>query len=326
MHPLSFSSIRENAKWVCENATSVSIHSDHIARLVPVLADVSQEPWYESMPVKIIKDDFESALRFSMLFNATSFCYWQKPKWRLILGDKELGGAFSLATCYANAINQDDSLLSPENWLSIEHQRYLEMTKVSSGIVIPLSEQRVKAMHAMGELLAKDYHNSVQTFVEKHGKDAEKILQTLATKVYGYDDIHQFQGKSIPFLKRAQLTIADISSLYMKYEGLALENFRQVTACPDYKLPQIMRYYGLISYSDDLADAVDHEKELLSGSTPEVEVRAATVHVVELIKHQMVKEKNKDITSNQISDQIWLISQDQPADIQPHHHTITTYY
>jgi len=322
----SFEDIRAGARWVCENARHVRVHPEKAAELVQALKDGENDPWFVSMPVKIEDTSFESALRFSVMFSSTSFCYWPLPSWRVNLGGKELGGSFSLTTCYAQAINQDAGLLSPEHWALMNLDEYLALTKVPSGNRIPLAEERLRALQSMGALISESYGNSMEAFVAGHDFDAGKILNTLGCNVYGFDDVHQFRGKTIPFLKRAQLAIADISSLCQKHSEKPLANAGKVTACPDYKLPQTMRHFGLISYAPELARKIDGLVELPSGSGEEIEIRAATIHGVEVLRQLMKDEGKTVLSSSQVSDQIWLLSQNLPEEIKPHHRTMTVYY
>ncbi len=323
---ISFDQIRQQAHHVCELAQHVTLHPERFAAFVPQLRHVSAEPWFHSLPVKINQTDFESALRFSLMFNATSFCYWQKPKWRLVYEGVELGGAFSLATCYALAINGDRGLLEPERWANLSLDQYSSITAVSSGISLPLSAERLQALQMIGSYLCDHHHGSVQNFITAHDHDAERILQTLATAFYGFDDVHDYHGQTVPFLKRAQLTLADLSSLYQHHTGNGLRQAEHITACADYKLPQIMRHYGLLSYSDELAQHIDTEQQLPSGSTMEIEIRAGTIEIVELLRQVFRDVYQQNLTANQISDQIWLLSQNDITGLQPHHRTVTMYY
>ena len=89
-----------------------------------------------------------------------------------------------------------------------------------------------------------------------------------------------FAGEKIPFLKRAQLLVADCNVMLKRSDsttGGTTENTSiiaeaigencNLTAFADYKLPQILRYYGVINYSRALAEMIDNRTEIVSGST-----------------------------------------------------------
>jgi len=51
----------------------------------------------------------------------------------------------------------------------------------------------------------------------------------------------------------------------------------------DYRVPQILRHKGIFKYSEGLTKAIDSEQELAYSSESEVELRAATVVIVDRI-------------------------------------------
>ena len=57
----------------------------------------------------------------------------------------------------------------------------------------------------------------------------------------------------------------------------------------DYRVPQSLRHVGIISYSDQLAQLIDSETELQYSGKEEVELRAVTIIVVDMIL-QRIKE------------------------------------
>jgi len=122
-------------------------------------------------------------------------------------------------------------------------------------------------------------------------------------------------------LKRAQICAYD---LYLMFEGKdwgKLKNIEKLTAFADYKLPQILRHLGVISYSENLARKIGRYPEIDSGSQEEVEIRAATVWAVELIKRAMKKK----IIATQIDSIFWGMGQDF-GKMRPYHRVRTIYY
>ena len=51
----------------------------------------------------------------------------------------------------------------------------------------------------------------------------------------------------------------------------------------DYRVPQILRHIGVLSYNEELAKTIDAETELAYSGKHEVELRAATVITVDTI-------------------------------------------
>lgn len=53
--------------------------------------------------------------------------------------------------------------------------------------------------------------------------------------------------------------------------------------CADYKMPQVMRCYGALTFSNSLASKVDNEVELKEEPKEEVEIRANVLKVIDYI-------------------------------------------
>ena len=104
-----------------------------------------------------------------------------------------------------------------------------------------------------------------------------------------------------------------------------LKNIDKLTACADYKLPFVLRRLGIFSYSDYLADKIDNQIQIDKDSEEEVELRANTIWVVELIK-QKVKKKIAHADSIHVNDHIWILGQKKLKNDKPYHLTRTTSY
>ncbi len=122
------------------------------------------------------------------------------------------------------------------------------------------------------------------------------------------------------FLKRTQLVSSDISQINVHFREKPLKNLQSLTAFADYKLPQILREYKILKYSDILSNKINHGKYLQAGSAEEIEIRAATIWTVELIRQYL-----KKYSSVQIDNALWLLSQNL-KNPKPYHRTRTIFY
>ena len=66
----------------------------------------------------------------------------------------------------------------------------------------------------------------------------------------------------------------------------------------DYRVPQILREFNILTYSEILADKIDNFIELEYSSQHEVEIRALTIIAVEKILEAI---KNSEILKNQVN-------------------------
>jgi len=104
-----------------------------------------------------------------------------------------------------------------------------------------------------------------------------------------------------------------------------LDNLDKLTAFADYKLPQMLRSFGIIKYSESLANKVDSYVLIEKDSEEEVEIRSATIWAVEFIR-QGLRKKYNFITSSHIDSMLWNKSQTRTREEKPYHRTLTTAY
>jgi len=93
-------------------------------------------------------------------------------------------------------------------------------------------------------------------------------------------------------LKRAQIFVGDVNAAL----NLKLGGMERLTTFADYRVPQILRHWGILEYAPGptgLGAKVDRQVELDSGSCDEISIRAATVvGVEELVK--LLNERETD--------------------------------
>jgi hypothetical protein len=129
----------------------------------------------------------------------------------------------------------------------------------------------------------------------------------------------------VPFLKRAQICVADLHTTFGGAGWGALRGVERLTAFADYKLPQMLRREGVLVYEPELAEMIETYTLIPAGADAEVEIRAATVWAVELLRQALAKMGIQQ-TASAIDYRIWLESQSAPADGVPYHRTRTIYY
>lgn len=96
--------------------------------------------------------------------------------------------------------------------------------------------------------------------------------------------------------QRAQIVVADLWAAFGKQlldgppSGTdapppgAFYDMHELTMFADYRVPQLLRHAGVMVYSDALAAAVDKLEPVAVGSEEEIEIRAATVVAVDMLR------------------------------------------
>ncbi len=134
-----------------------------------------------------------------------------------------------------------------------------------------------------------------------------------------------YHGQTVYFWKRAQIFVAD---LYHAFAGKAWGGFSdldQLTAFADYKLPQVLRHLGVISYHPDLELRIDQREHLPAGSEEEVEIRAATIWAVEALR-ETFHQAGISTYSMDVDQWLWRLGQIETFRGQPYHRCRTIFY
>ena len=94
-----------------------------------------------------------------------------------------------------------------------------------------------------------------------------------------FADVSTYEGREVPFFKRAQIAAADVART-----GLAeLRDVDRLTAFADNLVPHVLRLDGVLRLDPALTARIQAGELLDHGSPEEVELRAGAVQAVELL-------------------------------------------
>jgi Potential Queuosine, Q, salvage protein family len=142
----------------------------------------------------------------------------------------------------------------------------------------PLMSDYAAALGDVGEHVAGEHGGSFLAVVEAADGAAPALAGQLA-EWRAFADVSTYEGREVPFFKRAQIAAADLSRA-----GVApLAGVERLTAFADNLVPHVLRIDGVLRLDPALADAIDTGELLEHGSPEEVELRAGAVHAVELL-------------------------------------------
>lgn len=320
--------VLDSTKYVFENSRDVSVDSVALESVCGGIEKSELKHWTEAAPIDFSGFNLREKLMFTLVFNSMSFCYWGKPKWTVEYKGEEHDGSWGMMAALASEIElakvrEEKSILDPGYLSNINGA---EMGRILWGnVMIPLFQERSSILNEIGIVLSSDYGGDVGRLVERSGLDGLKLLEVIVDDFPSFDDVSTYDDKEVWFYKRAQLLVADIDNV-LRQEGYpGLRNVGELTACADYKIPQVLRREKVLKYSPELTEKVDGFVLLGEGCSEEVEIRANTIWAVELMKETLGK-KIPGITAKQINDYLWLEGQTKFPDDKPYHRTLTTNY
>jgi hypothetical protein len=308
--------------FVVEHARYVKISPVAIERAANALAEKRVEPpaWnYEYH----YHDGTERTVNYIFLLDALNFCFWGKPKWGIVYKGKQLDGYWALAASLKRAMEKNPHIAEAEFLARITPRQLADILRGKGKI--PLFAERWRSARELGALLCEHWGGSSATFVADAQRDAPRLAQMIAENFASFNDIAVYDNREVRFFKRAQILVADLWSAFGGKSWGAFENIAALTAFADYKLPQVLRAWGILQYAPSLARKVDAQVELRAGSAEEIEIRAATLWSVEFLRDALAARGRK-LWSIQADWILWDASQAREKDMRPYHRVRTIYY
>jgi len=155
------------------------------------------------------------------------------------------------------------------------------------------------SLRDLGAHLLAGYDGSFAAVVDEADSNAVALVERLA----GWDafaDVSVYDGRRVPFLKRAQIAAADLSRAGVEQ----FSDTAELTLFADNLVPHVLRIDGVLEFDPDLVAEINRGELLIHHSPPEVEMRACAVHAVELIVAALAGSSNSP-TAMQIDETLW---------------------
>jgi hypothetical protein len=127
------------------------------------------------------------------------------------------------------------------------------------------------------------------------------------------------------FWKRAQIFVADLYHAFAGKGWGAFKDVERLTAFADYKLPQVLRQLGVITYHPELARRIDQRELLPAGSEEEVEIRATIIWAVEALR-EAFQQAGTAAVSMHVDQWLWRLGQLEAFRGRPYHRCRTIFY
>jgi hypothetical protein len=278
--------------------------------------------WYGSYH---FYDGTERTANWILALDAMNFCFWaekDQPRWCIDYQGERLNGYLAEAASLKRAVEEgfplwDAAYLSTISEKDLAHIFRGEQT-------IPLFEERLQNLREVGVVLLQQYNGQCSNVIEQASGSAVKLALLLAKDFPSFNDVALYRHRLVRFYKRAQICVADLYGSFAGKSWGAFTDMEQLTAFADYKLPQVLRHFGVLEYQPSLAQRIDAQELLEAGSEEEVELRAATIWACELLRRALARH-GCTMTAAEIDMRLWLLGQNSSA-MRPYHRTRTIYY
>ena len=341
--------VLSSTRPVVEQGEHAWINGDRLpgvaARLIAANPTTSTSSWYERYH---FFDGTERTVNWLLVLDALNFCFWPEKgqqRWRIDYragddhkrssgdhkGSPLLDGYWAEAASLTRAVEEGIPLWDAEYLSKMSREQLAHIFRgVSSpehpeGEMIPLFEQRLQNVHEVGRVLLDRYDGQFANAVEQADHSALRLVLLLAQQFSSFHDVASYRGHEVRFFKRAQICVADLHGSFGGKGWGSFTDLDQLTAFADYKVPQVLRHFGVLEYSPSLAVRVDKQELLAPGSEEEIELRAATIWACELLRREMASTTGSTITAVEVDNRLWHIGQNVLG-MKPYHRVRTVYY
>jgi Potential Queuosine, Q, salvage protein family len=142
----------------------------------------------------------------------------------------------------------------------------------------PLMPLFKASMRDLGAHIETDFDGQFTNVIDAAGQHAVRVVETVSAWDC-FTDVSKYQGRDVPFLKRAQIAAADLQ----RAGAADWLDIDRLTLFADNLVPHVLRLDGVLSFDDALVEQIAQEQLIEHGSPQEVEYRACALHAVELI-------------------------------------------
>jgi hypothetical protein len=190
--------------------------------------------------------------------------------------------------------------------------------------VSELMDLYTRALRDLGAFLLDRHAGRFTGPVEAAGRSAARLVEAL-TAMPLYRDVARYGDREVPFLKRAQITVAD---LRLAFEGSGPGRFDDIDALTlfaDNLVPHVLRLEGVLVYDAELLAGIEEGRLLSPGSPEEVEIRACALHAVERMAG-VARDAARDVPPWRLDEWLWTLGQQPERKAAPRHRTRCAFY
>jgi len=234
---------------VVERGEYVWINAERVESLAREWLDKEQQitpTWYDRYH---FFDGTQRTVNWILSLDAMNFCFWaekDQPRWCIDYQGERLNGYMAEAAALKRAVEEDIPLWDATYLSNISEK---DLTYIFRGEhTIPLFEQRLHNLREVGHVLLEKYDGQFIHAIEQADSNAIELTLLLARDFSSFNDVVLYRNRLVRFYKRAQICVADLYGAFGGKSWGAFTDMDQLTIFADYKLPQVLRHYGVLEY------------------------------------------------------------------------------
>lgn len=331
---------RESGEYIVENAKYVKVHQEGIDTLTEIIIkgvqskeiDVNNFSQHELHP----KATDPHAADWILVVDTLNFCFWT-PKNYTKYKVNGYTGYFALCAAINRAMDEGVPITDPHYYSKIDVDTLGHILRSDDGeTCIPLLKERVDCLQEVGKIMIAVYDGKFEKMIKLAEKSAERLLELIVGEFICFRDTAFYLEKNVSLYKRAQILVGDIWSCF-RGKGLGeFHDVSKITMFADYRVPQVLVHFGALEYTSELMEILNKDTILESGDRMEVEIRGASIYIVEQVKRAALQKLAKNLldlpkenlNSIVIDQYLWDYRRKHAEELEsiPFHKVISIYY
>lgn len=311
-------SLREACAWVAGRSTAVQVDEERVAEYARQLAEITELPGSARGRSAIPPAQRENDAAFWLTLDAVNFGSGWFPSLR------KPEGATGYRTIAAGVKRRfdDEGRWTPAQLTGLTREELAGwLDQEPEHELVGLMTQ---SLRDLGANVRRLYGASFAALVDSAHGSAIELVETLANW-RSFTDVSSYDGRPIPFLKRAQIAAADLHRA-----GVAeFADLGRLTMFADNLVPHVLRLDGVLWFDPELVGRIERGELIEHDSPEEIEIRACAVHAVELIAaawRTTTGGESAGPTAAQLDELLWNRGQAPEYKAVPRHRSRSTAY
>jgi hypothetical protein len=181
-----------------------------------------------------------------------------------------------------------------------------------------------RALRDLGRLLTEQFGGCFAQLFKSADGSAARLVDSL-TQMPFFVDIQRYSGLEVPFLLRAQRVVVDLAQAFQLQGPGRFTDLDILAPSADSLVAHVLRMEGALHYSRGLAERIDRGEPVPAHTEREVEIRACTIHAVELMAGEL-RAEGKDVTTLHVDGWLRRIGRAAGYRAKPRHRSRTVLY
>ncbi|KAB8342740.1 hypothetical protein FH972_022338 [Carpinus fangiana] len=219
---------------------------------------------------------------FVFTMDLLNFCFWsdeevEQGRFAVEYRGQRWTGYWSMVAGLRRALDEGVPITSSDFWQS-EEECTLDCLKgvfrsAVDGQEMPLLKERLEVLREAGRVLYENFSCNPVNIITRSDGSAARLVNLLVEHFPSFRDTTTYDEERVKLLKRAQILVADLwacfdggippadlDTLTIEDEDIIsafdFDDMHELTAFPDYRIPQMLHNLGVLSYSPPLDSAI----------------------------------------------------------------------